>query len=149
MQTGLINRENAEKVFLVVKNVEGATMTKGYLAALVVSGSFDGKNAVLVASGDAALLPAWVGVAAADIADTGYGRVQAFGFANSIRYSAVGSSITIAIGEPCAPGAEAGGAASAVTPSYAASGFGFILASNCPAAISAAGWMSGLIRCLH
>ncbi len=140
---------NDEKVFRVIQNVAGATITTGYLVNLKCGASFDGVKAVLAASGVAADLPGFVGVAAADIANTEYGLVQSYGFAASVRYSNGGTSTTIGCGVIMIPGAALGGAFSATDPSIAGSGFGFIIASNCPAAISAAGWMSGFVRCLH
>lgn len=91
MQFQRVNRTDAEKVFIVVKNVSGATATTGrgmrYVggaAAEIVS--TDGVQAVLLdASGN---MPLFCGIAAQDIADNGYGRVQAWGYVNSVAYSA-------------------------------------------------------------
>lgn len=148
MQIQQVNRTDAEKVYLSVTNVEASSLTQGYLVALAIGGnSFDGVAAVLAASGTAANLPGFVGVAAADITSQSAGRVLAWGFAASVFLSNVGTSLTIAQGSPLVPGAVAGGAFS-LAPTYAASGFKFILASNVPAAISASGYVSGLVRCL-
>ena len=138
----------AAKLYLPVRSQQGASLTTGYAVALAIGGaSFQGNNAVLPASGTAGNLPGFIGVARADIADTEYGLVLCWGFGASVRYSNVGTSLTINQGDPLVPGAAAGGLFS-LAPTYAASGFKFVLASNVPAAISATGYMSGLLRCL-
>lgn len=136
-----------ERAFMTVKCVEASSLTTGYLVALRVgtSASFDGTQAVRAASGTAADLPAFIGVAAQDIASNTYGRVQVYGPVGSVAFSNVGTSITINVGDPLIPGAAAGTAFSGA-PTYAASGFKYILASSVPAAISAQAWISGWIR---
>lgn len=136
-----------ERAFMTVKCVEASSLTTGYLVALRVgtNASFDGTQAVRAASGTTADLPAFIGVAAMDIASNAYGRVQTYGPVASVAFSNQGTSITINVGDPLVPGAAAGNATS-LAPTYAASGFKYILASNTPAAISAAGYMSGWIR---
>lgn len=143
-----VNRTDAEKVFLIATNVDADSITTGYATAYAVAGnSFDGANVVKAASGTAANLPGFVGVADEDIASNGVGRIQAFGFAASVFISNEGTSITINQGDPLIPGAQAGGLTSAV-PTYADSGFGFILASNVPVAVSATGYASGFVRAI-
>lgn len=136
-----------EKIFVTVKNVEASSLTTGYGVAIRVgtAASFDGTNAVLAASGNASDLPGFLGVAAQDIASNAYGLVQTGGFAASVLLSNNGSSLTIATGSPCVPGALAGGFWS-LAPTYAASGFRYILASNMPVTTSATGYLSGWIR---
>jgi hypothetical protein len=66
------------------------------------------------------------------------------GFVNSVLISNVGTSITINAGDPLVP--APGGMASAA-PTYANSGFKWVTAaSNVPAAISAAAYVSGIIH---
>lgn len=145
---GVFGQGNAAKLYLPVRSQQGASLTNGYAVALAIGGnSFQGNNAVLPASGTAANLPGFIGVAVADIANTSYGLVQCWGFAVSALISQVGTSITINAGDPMVPGALAGGLFS-LAPTYAASGFKFLLASNVPAAISASAYISGLLRCL-
>lgn len=136
-----------ERAFMTIKNVEASSMTTGYLVAICVaqSASFDGTQAVMAASGATGNLPAFIGVANMDIVSNGYGRVQTYGPCASVAFSNQGSSITINVGDPLVPGAAKGNATS-LAPTYAASGFKYILASNVPAAISAAGYMNGWIR---
>ena len=99
MQIQRVNRTDAEKVFINVQNKSGATLTVGWgarfcggAAAEVVS--TDGVQ--VVASADAAMCN-FAGVVAQDLADNGYGRVQAWGYVNSIAISGVGTSITIGV----------------------------------------------------
>jgi hypothetical protein len=90
MQIQRVNRTDAEKVYIVIKNVSGATITTG-LGARLVGGaaaevvSTDGIQAVT--STDDAMVQ-FAGIAVEDIADNGYGRVQAWGIVNSVLLSA-------------------------------------------------------------
>lgn len=146
---GVFAQGSAAKLYLPVRSQQGASLTNGYAVALAIGGnSFDGNAAVLAASGTTADLPGFIGVAAADIANTSYGLVQCWGFALSALISQVGSSITINQGNPLFPGALAGGLFSGAAPTYANGGFKYLLASNVPAAISASAYLSGLVRCL-
>lgn len=134
---------------MTIKCVEASSLTTGYLAAIRVgtSASFDGTQAVMAKSGNGADLPAFIGVSVKDIASNAYGLVQTYGPVASVWISNQGSSITINVGDPLVPGAAPGGATS-LAPTYAASGFKYILASNVPtgSCISATAWISGWIR---
>lgn len=141
MQIQDVNKDLSEKVYIGIKNVEGATMTVGLPVAYVLGTSNDGVNAVIAnAAGD---YPGFIGVVVKNIANNDYGQVQISGFVNSILLSNVGSSITINAGDPLVPAAA--GFFSAA-PTYANSGFRWIAASNVPVAVSAAAYASGLIR---
>lgn len=141
MQIQTANRAVAEKVYINVKNVEGATLTTGLPVAFALGTSNDGINVVRAnAAGD---YPGFIGVAVSDIPNNDYGSVQISGFVNSVLLSNVGSSITINAGDPLVP--AAGGFFSAA-PTYANSGFRWIAASNVPVAVSAAAYASGIIR---
>lgn len=141
MQIQGVNKDLSEKVYIGIKNVEGATMTVGLPVAYVLGTSNDGVNAVIAnAAGD---YPGFIGVVVKNIANNDYGQVQIAGFVNSILLSNVGTSITVNAGDPLVPAAA--GFASAA-PTYANSGFRWIAASNVPAAVSAAAYASGLIR---
>lgn len=135
-----LNRTDAENVYRVVKNVEGATITTG-LPVSLVNTSTDGVNAVIANA--AADYTGFIGVAVQDIANNDYGRVQISGFVNSVLLSHVGSSITINAGDPLVP-APSGFFSGA--PTYANSGFQFLFASNVPVAVSAGAYASGLIK---
>jgi len=129
-----------EKTYITVKNVEASSMTLGLGVAIKIAtgASFDGSQAVLTRSGTAGDLPAFMGVAAEDIAPNAFGWIQTGGFAASIYLSNVVTSVTINAGDPLVPGASAGGFYSGA-PTYANGGFKYILASNVPAVLSLAG----------
>jgi hypothetical protein len=74
-----ISRTDAEKVYIVVQNVSGGTLTAGYSCAFDLS-SVDG---VRVSQPITAALQAFAGIADADIADSGYGLVQVYGYRSS------------------------------------------------------------------
>lgn len=141
MQIQTANRAVSEKVFINVKNVEGATITTGLPVAYAQGTSMDGVSAVVANA--AADYPGFIGVAVKDIANNDYGQVQIAGYVDSVLISNVGSSVTIAVGSPLVPAAA--GFFSAA-PTYANSGFRWIAAQNVPVAVSAAGYASGLIR---
>lgn len=146
---GIFGQGAPARLYLPVRSVEGASLTNGFLVGfrLGTTASLNFNNAVLLASGTAADLPGFAGVADGDIADVAYGLVLAYGWAASVRFSNVGSSLTINSGDPLIAGAARGGAFS-VAPTYANAGLKFIIASNVPAAISATGWMSGYAHCV-
>ena len=142
MQIGTVNRDKPEKVFISVKNVEGATITVGLPVGYALgAASNNGVNAVICdAAGDK---PGFLGVATSDIPNNEYGQIQIAGYVNSILISNVGTSITINAGDPLVP--SAAGFFSAA-PTYANSGFKWLQAQGVPVAISAAGYASGLLR---
>jgi len=102
-----LNRSDAEKIQIIVKNVDGGgSITTGMGAAVVQAGaSIDGISSL---RSTAALWKGFVGVAQQDIAINGFGLVTAWGFANSVAISNVGSSITVTRGDYLKPGAAAG-----------------------------------------
>lgn len=135
-----------ERAYGTYKCVEASSLTTGLLAALrLAAASFDGTSVVRADSDNTADLPGFIGVAAQDIASNAYGLVQVYGPVASVFISNVGSSITINVGDPLVPGKGAGGAFSSA-PTYANSGFCFVIASNTPAAVSASGYCSGFVR---
>ena len=74
-----INRTEAEKIFIVVQNVSGGTLTSGYSCCFDLTAP-DGVRVTQPATG---FLQAFAGVADADIADDGYGLVQVYGYRSS------------------------------------------------------------------
>lgn len=139
-----------ERAFMSIKNVEATSITTGMGVALRIgtNASFDGTSAVRATSATASDLPGFLGVAVADLAVNAFGLVQIFGNCASVLLSNVGTSITINVGDPLIPSPLAGAFASGV-PTYAASGFGWIIASNVPSnTLSQAAplYLSGFIR---
>ena len=105
---------------------------------------------VLSASGTAANLPGFLGIAAANIPLNQYGLIQIYGNIASVLISNMGTSITINTGDPLIPSTVAGAMFCAV-PSYAASGFNWIICSNPPSnSLSQAAplYSSGFARCI-
>lgn len=87
-----INRDDAEKIFIICKNVCGSTMTAGYACVFDVGASVDG---VRVTKPETTDMQAFAGVADADIANNAYGKVQIYGYrASAAIYSSTGSSAT-------------------------------------------------------
>jgi len=86
-----VNRTDAEKVFIVVHNVEESTITTG-MGARFVGGpdteavSNDGISVIKHATGTAGDIN-FCGVASQDIVADGYGLVQCWGYVNSIAFS--------------------------------------------------------------
>lgn len=142
-----------ERAFLTVKNVEATSITTGQGVALRIgtAASFDGTSSVRAASGTAADLPGFLGVAAQDIPSNGFGIVQCFGNCSSVLLSVQNTSITINNGDPLIPSPQAGAFASGA-PTYAASGFGWVIASNAPSnttSVAAPSYVSGFVRAWH
>lgn len=141
-----------EKAFMTVKSVEATSITLGQGVALRIAttASFDGTSAVRAASGNTGDLPGFLGIAVQNFVANQYGLVQIFGNCASVLLSNMGTSITINTGDPLIPGAVAGTLFSAV-PTYAASGFNWVIASNVPTnTLSQAAplYCSGFVRCI-
>ena len=94
-----INREDAEKVFVAVYNVAGATITANYPMVWDISTSVDG---VRVSKPATATLSLLVGVAHRDIADSAYGLAQAYGYRAS-GYMSNDASVAVAAGDILIP----------------------------------------------
>lgn len=141
-----------ERAFMTIKNVEASSITLGYAVAIKIAtaASFDGTQAVMTRSGTAADLPGFIGIATQNIPSNQYGLVQCFGNCASVLVSNVGTSITITVGNPLIPSPVAGALYSGA-PTYAASGFNWVILSNAPTnTLSQAAplYVSGFIRCL-
>lgn len=147
MQIQQIDRNDPERVQVVVKNVDGSgSISTGMGVALVASGaSIDGISAV---KSTAANWKGFVGIANKDIPINGFGLVTAWGQVNSILLSHVGTSLTVTAGDTLIPGAVAGTFFSGIT-SQAMSTllykFGFGASTQ---TISTAGYVSGILRAL-
>lgn len=90
-----LNRTDAEKVFVIVKNISGGTMTANYPAVWDIS-SPDG---IAVSKPATATLCLFVGIADADIAEQGYGLVQVYGYRASA-YMTNDTSAAVVAGDP-------------------------------------------------
>jgi len=145
MQLQQINRSDAEKIFLSIKNVSGATISGNYAVNLACTGnSVDGIGVVAPV---AASFAGWVGIADADIADAGYGRSQIFGYRDSVLLSHEGTSITVTIGNALhLVNAQFGLNTSTVQALSTMLSRTVICAAT--TTISAAAYCKGIIRCL-
>lgn len=139
-----------ERVFVTVKNADTTSITTGNGAMYAtLAASFDGIQALNSISTNASPW-SWVGVAVKDIAVNAFGLVQIYGNCLSVLLSNLGTSITIGSGNPLVPSPVTGAFASGA-PTFANSGFNFIIASNTPAnTLSQAAplYCSGFIRCI-
>lgn len=131
MQWMKLTRTTPEQAITPVTNVDARSLTQGWPVAfrLGTTASLNFNNAVLALSGTAADLPGFLGVADQDIATNAVGRVVVWGYAKSVYISQTGTSITINNGDPLVPGA---GGFFSLAPTYAASGFKYVIASNVP-----------------
>jgi hypothetical protein len=143
-----------ERAFMTIKNMEASSITLGYAVNLMVgaasAASFDGTQALMTATGVAGNLPGFIGIAVKDIPTTQYGLVQCFGNCASVLISNRATSVTIATGDPLIPSAVPGALSSGV-PTYAASGFNWVICSNATSntlSLAAPAYVSGFIRCL-
>ena len=141
-----------ERGFMTAKNSSGTSITLGYGVALAISGavSWDGTQAVLSNSATTSNLPGFLGIATATIPNTSYGLIQIYGNIASVLVSNMGTSITLTAGDPLIPSTVSGALFSA-TPTYAASGFNWVLCSNPPTnTLSQAAplYVSGFARCI-
>ena len=89
-----VSRTEAEKVFLIVQNAEATTASTGmgvrYLGGLSTEvASTDGIQVCKMETGTTgdALFCNFAGIADQDIASLGYGRIQAWGYCNSVLLS--------------------------------------------------------------
>ena len=71
-----INREDAERVYTIGYNISAATVTAGYAVVWDVTAP----DGVSVSQPASATLSCLVGIAATDIADDGYGKIQVYGY---------------------------------------------------------------------
>lgn len=148
MQTQLLNRGDAERVLLVVKNTDGSgSITTGMGVCLVQAGaSIDGVSAI---RSTAATLEGFCGVAKQDIAINDFGTVTAWGFADSVLLSHVGTSITITRGDILKPGAVAGTFFSSITDEAISTLlYRYVIAATTPVAVSTAAqsYCSGIVK---
>jgi L-asparaginase/Glu-tRNA(Gln) amidotransferase subunit D len=87
-----ISRTDAEKIYIVVYNAAGSTITQGYGCCFDVSASVDGVRVTKCETTD---MQAFAGVADADIASAAYGLVQVYGYRAAVSiYSSVGASVS-------------------------------------------------------
>lgn len=155
-----LQKDTAEQVTLVVKNVDAATLTTGLGVILQNTTSLDGISAVLQPA--TTYSPTFLGISQKDIPVNGYGTVVVWGVADSIQVSNVGTSITVTIGDTLWPSALAGqfftsnandarvvnAALSTLTAANAIGALKRYVIAAQSQTISANAWVKGLVRAL-
>ncbi len=107
MQFQRLNRTNAETCFGVFENRSGATITGNYpVCFTTTSGSNDGYQAVAPATAN---VLTFAGIATTDVADAAVGLYQCYGYRDSVRIFATGTSGTIGAGVAMGPAAASNG----------------------------------------
>jgi len=98
MEIQLVNRTDAEKIYMAFRNVDGSgSITVNDPVCVAVDGnSVDGVNATKPA---AVSFKSWIGIADSTVAINGYGRAQSWGYRDSIKVSNETTSITITAGD--------------------------------------------------
>ena len=155
MQIPAIERTTPEKVFINVKNVDGAgslTTGRGVCYAVGnedVAASADGINAVLL-SNSAELRPAFIGVAKADIAINAYGLVHCWGFVDSIALSfEADKTIGLLAGASLLRAAAAGMFTSALAPEAISTYMGkYLFVADTVNISGGLPYAKGYVRCL-
>ena len=110
MEFQRINRTNAEQAFGVCENRDGATILGNIPVCFATgAGSNDGYQVVTPAAGN---LFMFAGIADSDIADAAVGRYQCYGYRDSVKVFAHGTSVTIAAGVVVGPAAGSDGVSS-------------------------------------
>ena len=150
MQLPLATNGGPEIIDIVVTNVDASSITTGYACGHCIGGaaSFDGTKVVKMITTTAGNLPGFLGVAMVDMAANATGRVRVYGPVASVYLSNSTTSVTINSGDPLTPSPVSGGLFSNSTPTYALSGFKYIIASAVPVSISNAvtsSYCSGVI----
>jgi hypothetical protein len=94
MQIQKINRTDAERIDIIVHNVEGATISLGMGAYVVgftagTQASNDGASVMRLATGTTgdAQMQSFAGIALRDIPADGYGMLRSWGYVNSVLLS--------------------------------------------------------------
>jgi len=138
-----VNRTNAEKAFGSVENRNGATILGNYPVCLATgAGSADGLQVVSPAAGN---LQTFFGIADSDITDADQGIAQTYGYRDSIRIFAHGTSVTTATGVVIGPGTSAG-----VSSTGLVDKFGPVISMEAIGALinSPGGYAKGVIKAL-
>jgi len=148
MQIQQLNKNSADRVLIVVKNVDGGgSITTGLAVALCEAGaSIDGVSAVKLTG---ARGKGFAGIAAGDIAINAFGLVTAWGYAASVQISAVGSSITVTAGDVLKPGAVAGTLFSAIAnEAISTQLYKYVYVASSQTISANPVWTAGIVRAL-
>lgn len=144
MQIQRVNRTSEEKVFLSYRNMSGATITANGAVCFDLGTTIDGISSIKPASGS---FLGWIGIADKDVADTGYGISQCWGYRDSVLLSHEGTSITITAGNALHVVNAAFGLSTSTVEALSTVGFKYVMCVNTNT-VSAAAYTKGIIRCL-
>lgn len=87
-----VNRDSADTIYIIGKNVSGSTITAGYSCVFDTGASVDGVRVTKASSTD---LQAFAGVADTDITNGSYGKIQVYGYrASAYIYTSAGVTAT-------------------------------------------------------
>lgn len=81
------NRSGAEQVFIVCRNISGATVSDGVPVQWDVVTATDGNAVTQCKSGTGSVAGLFAGITDASLADSAYGLVQVYGFRTSAYFS--------------------------------------------------------------
>lgn len=145
MRIQRVNRTDADKVWISVKNVSGGTLSKNDNVVLACTGnSADGISGVAPVSTS---FLGWVGVVHADISDTSYGLAQCWGYRDSVLISHEGASVTVTIGDALHLVSGQKGLSTSTVEALSTMGSKYVVCLQTNT-LSAAAYVKGLIRCL-
>lgn len=139
-----LNRDQAEKFLGVCKNQDGATINENIPVCFTTTASSNAGYEVVTPA--AANLFTFAGVADEDISDAGIGLYQCYGYRDSVRIFAHGTSVTIAAGVAMGPAAGSDGVSSTGHKET----YGPVVSMEAIGALitSPGGWAKGFIRTL-
>ena len=91
MQIGIVNRSNADKVFIAVRNISGTALSAGAAVDFDVVTVTDGNS--VTASKSGAIAGLFAGITDAAMADSAYGLCQVYGYRQSAYVSAASAGL--------------------------------------------------------
>jgi len=110
MQLQTVNRSDAEKVFVNVTNIGGATIANSNCAYAFTKqynlSSVGSNNHVSGVKANTLSFTGFIGLADEDIAHNSVGRVQVYGYKASAQVAGEGSHAALAVGTGAAPGPD-------------------------------------------
>lgn len=139
-----VNRTDAEKVYLHYRNMSGSQIAANEGVCLDMGTTVDGISSV---SPVAASFLGWIGIADQDVADTEYGRAQAWGYRDSVLLSHEGTSVTVTLGDQLHLVTGQNGLNTSTAQALSTVGFRYVVCAV-TTDISAAAYTKGIIRCL-
>lgn len=139
-----INRTDAEKVYFHYRNMSGDTISGNAAVCLDLGTTIDGISSIAPAS---ASFLGWIGIADADVADTGYGRTQVLGYRDSVLLSHEGTSVTVTAGNALHLVNGQFGLTTSTVQALSTTASRYVIAATTQTC-SAAAYTDGIIRCL-